>query len=78
MGGVDEFGFTEGLDEAVAEEFDGGTDGFGGHAVEEVVRCEKAIGGEEVEVCVVAEVVSELWRVIALMRPLGGSRLVVS
>ena len=41
FGGADEFGVAEGVEEAVAEEFDGGCEVFGGHAVEE------AVGGEE-------------------------------
>jgi hypothetical protein len=47
------------VEEAVAEEFDGGSEVFGGHAVEAAVGREESIGGEDVEVGVVDEIVSE-------------------
>ena len=59
FGGADEFGVAECVKEAVAEEFDGGTEVFGGHAVEAAVGGEEAVGGEDVEVGVENEVVSE-------------------
>ena len=43
----------------MAEEFDGGVEVFGGHAVEAAVRGEEAVGGEDVEVGVEDEVVAE-------------------
>jgi hypothetical protein len=57
--GADEFGIAEGVKEAVAEEFDGGSEVFGGHAVEAAVRGEESVGGEEVEMGVEDEVVAE-------------------
>jgi hypothetical protein len=48
--GADELGFAQGVEEAVAEEFDGGGEVFGGHAVEAAVGGEEAVGGEDVEV----------------------------
>jgi hypothetical protein len=48
--GADEFGVAEGVEEAVAEEFDGGSEVFGGHAVEAAVGREESVGGEDVEV----------------------------
>jgi hypothetical protein len=59
FGGADEFGVAEGMEEAVAEEFDGGSEVFGGHAVEAAVGGEKSVGGKDVEVGVVDEIVSE-------------------
>ena len=59
FGGTDEFGIAEGVEEAVAEEFDGGTEVFGGHAVEAAVGGEESVGGKDVEVGVVDEVVTE-------------------
>jgi hypothetical protein len=59
LGGADEFGVAEGVEEAVAEEFDGRSEVFGGHAVEATVGREESIGGEDVEVGVVDEIVSE-------------------
>ena len=56
---ADEFGVAEGVEEAVAEEFDGGGEVFGGHAVEVTVWREEAVGGEDVEVWVENEVVAE-------------------
>jgi hypothetical protein len=41
FGGADEFGVAEGVEEAVAEECDGGTEVFDGHTVE------AAVGGDE-------------------------------
>ena len=43
--GAYEFGVAEGVKEAVAEEFDGGSEVFGGHAVESAVGGEESIGG---------------------------------
>ena len=57
--GADEFGVAEGMEEAVAEECDGGSEVFGGHAVEAAVGGEKSVGGKNVEVGVVDEIVSE-------------------
>ena len=48
--GADEFGFAQGVEEAVAEEFDGGGEVFGGHAVEAAVGGEESVGGKDVEV----------------------------
>ena len=59
FGRTDEVGIAEGLEEAVAEEFDGGTEVFGGHAVEAAVGGEESVGSEEVEVRVVDQVVAE-------------------
>lgn len=56
---ADEPGFAEGVEEAMAEEFDGGSELLGGHAVEGAVGGEKAVGGEDVEVGVEDEVVAE-------------------
>ena len=56
---ADVFAVAEGVKEAVAEEFDGGGELFGGHAVEAAVRGEEAVGGEDVEVGVEDEVVAE-------------------
>ena len=36
---ADEFGFAQGMEEAMAEEFDGGCEVFGWHAVEAAVGC---------------------------------------
>ncbi len=57
--GADEFGVAQGVEEAVAEEFDGGCHGLFRHAVEGTVGGEEAVGGEEVEVGVVDEIVAE-------------------
>ena len=57
--GADVFAVAQGMEEAVAEEFDGGGEVFGGHAVEAAVRGEEAVGGEDVEVGVEDEVVAE-------------------
>jgi len=57
--GADEFGVTESVEEAVAEEFDGGTEIFSGHAVEATVGGEESVGSEKVEVRVEDEVVAE-------------------
>ena len=59
FGGADEFGVAEGVEEAVAEEFDGGSEVFGGHAVEAAVGGEESVGGKDVEVGVEDEVVAE-------------------
>ena len=40
FGGADEFGVVEGMEEAVTEEFDGGSKIVGGHAVEAAIRGE--------------------------------------
>ncbi len=47
------------MEEAVAEEFDGGGEVFGGHAVETTVGCEESVGGEDVEVRVEDQIVAE-------------------
>jgi hypothetical protein len=57
--GADVFAFAQGVEEAVAKEFDGGGEVFGGHAVEAAVGGEKSVGGEDVEVGVEDEVVAE-------------------
>jgi hypothetical protein len=57
--GADEFGIAQGVKEAVAEEFDGGREVFGGHAVEAAVGGEESIGGKDMEVRVEDEVVAE-------------------
>jgi len=57
--GADEFGFAEGVEEAVSEEFDGRVEVFGGHAVEMAVGGEKAVGSEDVEVRVEDQVIAE-------------------
>jgi len=57
--GADELGFAEGVEEAVAEEFDGWVEVFGGHAVEAAVWGEKTVGGEDVEVGVEDQIVAE-------------------
>lgn len=59
FGGADEFGVVESMEEAVAEEFDGGSEVFGGHAVEATVGGEESVGGKDMEVGVVDEVVAE-------------------
>lgn len=43
----------------VAEEFDGGVEVFGGHAVEMAVGGEEAVGSEDVEVRVEDQVIAE-------------------
>jgi len=57
--GADEFGVAEGLEEAVAEEFDGGGEVFGGHAVEAAIGGKESVGGEDVEVGMEDEVIAE-------------------
>ncbi len=57
--GADELGFAEGVEEAVAEEFDGRVEVFGGHAMEMAVGGEEAVGGEDVEVRVEDQVIAE-------------------
>ena len=52
------FAVAQGLEETVAEEFDGGGEVFGGHAVEATVRGEESVGGEDVEVGVEATPIS--------------------
>ena len=59
FGGADEFGVTESVEKAVAEEFDGGREVFGGHAVEAAVGGEESVGGKDMEVGVEDEVVTE-------------------
>jgi len=59
---ANECGVPEGVKEAVAEEFDGGTEIFGGHAVEAAVGGEECVDGkdmDDVEMGVVDEVVAE-------------------
>ena len=53
------FAVAQGLEETVAEEFDGGGEVFGGHAVEAAVGGEEAVSGEDVEVGVEDEVVAK-------------------
>ena len=57
--GADELGFAQGVEEAVAGEFDGGVAVFGGHAVEMAVGGEEAVGGEDVEVRVEDQVIAK-------------------
>ena len=57
--GADVFAVAQGVEETVAEEFDGGGEVFGGHAVEAAVGGEEAVGGEDVEVGVEDEVVAK-------------------
>ena len=45
--GADELGFAQGVEEAMAEEFDGGGEVCGGHAVEMAVGGEEGVGGED-------------------------------
>jgi len=59
LGGADEFGVAEGVEEAVAKEFDGGGEIFGGHAVEAALGVEESVGGEDVEVGMKDEVIAE-------------------
>ena len=59
FGGADEFGVTEGVEEAVAEEFDGGSEIFGGHAVEAAVGGKESVGGKDVKMRVENEVVTK-------------------
>ena len=56
---TDEFGVAEGVEEAVAEEFDGGSEILGGHAVEATVGGEEAVGSQDVEMRVEDEVVAK-------------------
>lgn len=56
---ADESGLAQGVEEAVAEELDGGGHGFLRHAVESAVGGEESVGGEDVEVRVEDEVVTE-------------------
>jgi hypothetical protein len=48
--GADELGLAQGVEEAVAEDFDGRGEVLGGHAVETAVGGEESVGGEDVEV----------------------------
>ena len=57
--GADELGVAQGVEEAVAEEFDGRVEVFGGHAVEMAVGGEEAVGSEDVEVRVEDQVIAE-------------------
>ena len=59
LGRADEFGVAQGVEEAVAEEFDGGREVFGGHAVEASVGGEEPVGGKDMEVGVIDEVIAE-------------------
>ncbi len=56
--GADEFGVEQGVEEAVAEEFDGGSEVFGGHAVEAAVGGKEPVGGKDVEVGVIDQVIA--------------------
>ena len=56
---ADELGFAEGVEEAVAEEFDGWVEVFGGHAMEPAVGGKEAVGGEDVEVRVEDQIVAK-------------------
>ena len=59
FGGTDEFGVVEGVEEAVAEEFDGGSEILGGHAVEATVGGKESVGGQTMKMRVENEVVAE-------------------
>lgn|GEM_PF-1112669 len=59
FGGTDEFDVAEGVEEAVAEEFDGGSEIFGGHAVEAAVGGKESVGGKDVKMRVENEVVTK-------------------
>ena len=48
--GAEVFFVAEDLEEAVAEEFGDGSEGFLGHGVEAPLLVEQAVGGEDVEV----------------------------
>jgi hypothetical protein len=56
---VDELGFAECVEEALAEEFDGGGEVFNGHAVETAVGSEESVGGEDMEVRVKDQIIAE-------------------
>jgi hypothetical protein len=56
---ADEFGVAQGVEEAVAEDFDGGGEITGGQAVETAVGGEESVGGEDAEMGVEDEVVAE-------------------
>ncbi|MGB6219886.1 MAG: hypothetical protein WBG04_02550 [Haloferula sp.] len=51
---TDEFGLAEGVEEAVAEQVDGWSKVFGGHAVEAAIGSKEAIGGEDMQVWMAA------------------------
>ena len=57
--GADVFALAQGVEEAVAEEFDGGGEVFCGHAMEAAIRGEESVGSEDVKVGVEDEVVAE-------------------
>lgn len=57
--GADVFAVAQGVEEAVAEEFDGGGEVFGGHAVEAAIGGEESVGGEDVEVGVEDQIIAE-------------------
>ena len=46
----EELGVAQGVEEAVTEEFNGGSQVFGGNAVEAAVGYKESVGGEDVEV----------------------------
>lgn len=56
---ADEFGFAQGVEEVVTEEFDGGGEVLGGQAMKAAVGGEETVGGEDVEMGVKDEVVAE-------------------
>jgi hypothetical protein len=56
---ADEPGFAEGVEEAVPEQLDGGGEAFGRHAVEGAVGGEEPVSGEDMQVGMEDEVVSE-------------------
>ena len=56
---ADVFAVAQGVEEAVAEEFDGWGEVFGGHAVEASVGGEESVGGKDVQVGMEDEVVAE-------------------
>jgi hypothetical protein len=57
--GADVFAVAQGVEEAVAEEFDGGGEVFGGHAMEAAIRGEESVGGEDVEVGVEDQIIAK-------------------
>jgi hypothetical protein len=57
--GADKFGIAQDVEEAVAEEFDGGSEIFGGHAVEAAVGGEESVGGKDMEVGVIDQVIAD-------------------
>ena len=59
LGGADELGLAQGVEEAVAEEFGDRSGAFRGHAVEAPGLVEESVGGQYVQVRVEYQVVAE-------------------